>query len=149
MFRLTTLLAIATLSTGSAVFAGDTVTVNVPGGATQGALTIGVASNFQTQVGGNPTPGGVHLPAGPTGSFTVNMVGGGSYTTSSLFVANLLSVYAPPSTGGLGSGTGGIVGGSGGIVGGSGGGFGGGGTTIIVDANGGGQFVMQNPYRRQ
>lgn len=142
MSRFATLLTIAILSAGGAVFAGDTVTVNVPGGATQSALTIGVASNFRTQGGGNPTPGGVHLPAGPTGSFTVNIIGGGSYTTSSRFVGNLLSIYAPPSTGGLSGGTGGV----GGRL---GGGFGGGaGTTIIVDTNGG-QFVTQNPYRRQ
>lgn len=87
MFRLTTLIAIATLSTGSAVFAGDTVTINVPGGATQGALTISLASSF-TQLSGPPAN-----TFGGTIYTTISSPNGTIYTISSPFVGGLLSAY--------------------------------------------------------
>lgn len=104
MFRLTTLLAIATLSTGSAVFAGDTVTINVPGGATQGALTISLASSF-TQRFVTAADGQQSVRTGNGIIYTVSSPNGTIYTVFSPFVSSLLSSYLSSDMfgGGLGS----------------------------------------------
>ena len=95
MFRLTTLLAVATLSTGSAVFAGDTVTVNVPGGATQGILTIRLASHFAQGV---VTAGGGQPPVPLQGGYVTTSANFSeiTFTISSPFVSALLYGYASP-----------------------------------------------------
>lgn len=48
MLRICSLLTIAIMTSGSVVFAGDTTTLNVPGGAAQNALGINIAIQLHT-----------------------------------------------------------------------------------------------------
>lgn len=90
MLRLMIGSAVFSIVMAGSAFAGDTVTVNIPGGATQtvvsGIIGIGLGSTFMP---GTTGPSGVTVIPGP---------GGGSFTISSGFIGALLSGYtASPS----------------------------------------------------
>lgn len=84
MLRLMIGSAVLSVAMAGSAFAGDTVTVNIPGGATQtvmsGIIGIGLGSTF--------TPG-----TGPSGVTVIPSPSGGSFTISSGFIGALLSGY--------------------------------------------------------
>ncbi len=83
--------------------AGDTVTINIPGGAAQ-TISAGAVSAALSSIGGSGgsvmgTTGGTDSvittitqdPA--TGNISFTTAGGSSYTVSSAFIASILSYY--------------------------------------------------------
>lgn len=84
MLRLMIGSAIFSVVMSGSAFAGDTVIINIPGGATQtvmsGIIGIGLGSTF--------TPG-----TGPNGVTVIPNPSGGSFTISSGFIGALLSGY--------------------------------------------------------
>lgn len=90
--------ALAVGLAGAAV-AGDTVTINLPGGATQ-TVSAGVLAGAIGAVGGIPS-GGVTgdtviasvTQDASTGDITFTTVGGAVFTVSSAFIARLLLTY--------------------------------------------------------
>ena len=85
--------------TGTAI-AGDTVTVNLPGGATQ-TVSTGTIAGIINEVGGTipvGDNGGDSIIASvslnpATGEVTITSVGGATYSMTSLFIARLLLSY--------------------------------------------------------
>jgi hypothetical protein len=83
--------------------AGDTVTINIPGGAAQ-TISAGAVSAALSSIGGS---GGTVVVAGggadsvitsisqdpATGAISFTTTGGNSFTVSSAFIASILSYY--------------------------------------------------------
>lgn len=91
------------LLTATVAQAGDTVTINLPGGATQ-TISASAVSAALSSIGGS---GGSNIGAGggtdsiitsvsqdpATGAISFTTSGGQSYTVSSAFIASILSYY--------------------------------------------------------
>jgi hypothetical protein len=101
MFRRLAFAALSTALVAGAAYAGDTVTVNIPGGATQtvSSSTIGAAisaaSSSGVVVGGGGDISSIaSITQDPsTGVITATTVGGQTYVVSSAFIGSLLGYY--------------------------------------------------------
>jgi len=92
MTRSALLFALAAFFAGSPALAGDTVTVNVPGGATQIISSIGLVVNSPwTSPDG---AGQVFMTIGKDYPFNIKTLGGNNFSTQSMFVGNLLIMYS-------------------------------------------------------
>lgn len=88
--------AVATLA-----YAGDTVTVTMPGGAVQTVFSSAIASGIGNSAGGMIAISGGGTDSiisgvsqnSATGEITFTTVGGQSYTVSSAFIASIISYY--------------------------------------------------------
>ena len=78
----------------SLAFAGDTVTVNMPGGATQTVSSSVLAAmlNKSPSATGDNAVVGVSADAA-TGGFTITTAGGKTYNVTSQFISTLLTSY--------------------------------------------------------
>lgn len=88
MFKKILLLSVLTLSAPSFVFAGDTVIITAPGGATQTAASAAVATTLRF------TPSTLSTALSVDDRFVVQFSNGSALETRSKFIANIFSVYA-------------------------------------------------------
>lgn len=100
MFKRLAFVALCGIIASGHAFAGDTVTVNIAGGATQtvSSSTIAAAINTSTSTGTIASGGGESSIASitqdaSTGAITVTTTSGQTYTVSSAFIGSLLGYY--------------------------------------------------------
>lgn len=101
MFKRSALLALCGITASGQTFAGDTVTVNIPGGATQtvSSSTIAAAINTSNSTGTVVSGGGEGSSIASitqdtsTGAITVTTTGGQTYTITSAFIGSLIGYY--------------------------------------------------------
>jgi YbbR domain-containing protein len=101
MFKRLAFVALSSALVAGQAHAGDTVTVNMPGGATQtvSSSTIAAAINTASSAGVVVSGGGESSSIASitqdvsTGAITVTTTGGQTYNVSSAFVGSLLGYY--------------------------------------------------------
>lgn len=101
MFKRLAFVALSYVMMSGQSYAGDTVTVNIPGGATQtvSSSTIAAAINTASSAGSIVSGGGENSSIASvsqdvsTGVLTVTTTGGQVYTVSSAFIGSLLGYY--------------------------------------------------------
>ena len=100
MLRITLWSSALVLCIASVASAGDTVTVNLPGGATQTAAASSIVAAINDAGGASIGGGGGEdsiiasiTQDSSTGDITIVTTGGQSYTVSSAFIGSLLAYY--------------------------------------------------------
>jgi hypothetical protein len=100
MLKTTLLSSALVLCVASVARSGDTVTVNMPGGATQTAAASSIVAAINDAGGAVPGGGGGEdsiiasiSQDTATGDITIVTTGGQSYTVNSAFIGSMLAYY--------------------------------------------------------
>lgn len=100
MFKKLAFVVLSPALVAGQAYAGDTVTVNIPGGATQTVLSSTIAAEINTVgsagvvvSGGGESSSIASITQDVSGAITVTTTGGQTYTVSSAFVGSLLGYY--------------------------------------------------------